>query len=247
MNKKIKDMTVEEYKEYRRKYAKEYNERKKKEKEKNHHDNVIKKLKGKAKKHYISEMSSEDEKNIKKIDDNKFNLINWPNGTFFPLKVLYNSANLYLDYTGFDAFIEVTGCVEIRGEGKDKKIILGINIIVISGSSIGRYFKTYNIWEKDITYMKENITSKNYFKELLPMTQKECSEIKKMSFEKFITTCIEYCNKEKQEAVDIIWSSITPECEKKYGITLEKINSIADVKVNKNKIIKYSKKIKRKK
>ena len=111
MNKKIKDMTVEEYKEYRRKYAKEYNERKKKEKEKNHHDNVIKKLKGKAKKHYISEMSSEDEKNIKKIDDNKFNLINWPNGTFFPLKVLYNSANLYLDYTGFDAFIKVTGCV----------------------------------------------------------------------------------------------------------------------------------------
>lgn len=196
-NKKIKDMTPEEYKAYKKEYYEKYKENKKKQTE----NNITRKLKGKTKKAYKKRKEMERATNYegRKFDEYKDTSI-----LMNPLKTGIAS----FTFEGLDIYCQLNTEIKISGSNKRKRAELNFSILALPNvNNSNSFLKIKNFHNIDITNKLKELTSKNYGEILRPLsTNFFKKEMKKWTTEYFMHFCIHNSHRHKHDAFNIIYN-----------------------------------------
>jgi hypothetical protein len=228
LKKKIKDMTPEEYKEYKNEYTKKYNEKKKIEKEQKLQENIERKTKGKALVHVISENNKEVNTG-KPFSDYKEEVVEIG---FNP----YNELPFIFRKKGIEIVCELFAKAQIIPDSKKNRVNLSTCVRIYQND--GREFMVIKpFWERDASEFICELTTSNFTHILGEITTDYCSKLDKMKTLEFIEECIKNAkDRDVEDIVYFLWSNMSDEYKKSKGLDLKTLEQMAEnSKKNKRK------------
>ena len=165
--KPLKDMTPEEFREYKKGAAKRHSLKVKNAKETAHTTAVANKLSGKAKASWENR-DKEVVRPFAEAEDGTSYMINVDErGGFF--------------FAGLNLFLELLGNVDITGPaGKGRKVFLNIGLAMKSTVDIGNYLYAKSIWQFDVTDKLGELNDKNFHSLLKHHTVEVRNEVDKL-------------------------------------------------------------------
>lgn len=215
-NKCIKDMTFEEYSEYKKKYAKIYNDRKKETENKVRHENVSRKLSGKALNIWNNVKMEPIGKTFSRMTEDKRYMMH-PRVSNVPVSFKAD---------GFNAYCEITAAVNLYVSGRKKIAEVSLSCFILPVRASGSHLSLRNFWIKDVSKFIPELTDKNFYQLLQPITNKEVNKIMKWSTGRFMKLCIDYAQRHKQITAEILWQTLDKEYAKKNNITTTTLNTM---------------------
>lgn len=229
-SKPIKDMTQEEYSEYKKAYAQIYNERKRKKENKEINENVKRRLSGKA-------------LNVWNIDNGKsaespgIKFSGMTENKRYVMHPRVDNKVVTCRAEGLNAYCEITAATNLYVTGRKKIVEVSLSCFVLPDRTSGNHISVRDFWTKNVSDMIPKLTDRNFYSLLQPITNKELDKVMEWPTIRFIKACIDYGQKHKQMIAEILWQTLDKDYAKKHNITdgtLDQMAKSRKKRVNKN-------------
>ncbi len=209
-NKPIKDMTQEEYLEYKKTYARIYNERKKEVKEKEIHKNVSRRLSGKT----LRMWNNEEDDVGRKFSEIKEN-------SRYIMHPKINNGTMICKIDGINAYCELTASVNLSVSEKSRKAEVSLSFFILPKGISSSHLIVKDFWKKDISDLIPKLTDKNFYKLLQPITDEQTKQIIKWTMKEFIEICTNHSVRHRQQTVEILRKTLDLDFIRKHNINLD--------------------------
>lgn len=220
-SKPVKNMTPEEYSEYKKEYARIYNERKRQQKQQIEDKNVSRRLSGKALNIWKNEMLDEN-------DGRKFSQIK-ENAKYLMIPRLNNKISIF-SFDGIRAYCEVTSTVSLSVNEKERRANVSLNFFIIPKNFSGGHIVAEDFWSKDVSDLIDELTDKNFFKKLQPITNEQIESMREWTTIDFLKHVIHNSKKNKMLTAEILWQCFDKSYARENDISMKTLEDIALLK-----------------
>ncbi len=218
-HKPTKEMNEDEYKEYKKEYARRYNERKRQVKESSMNNRVISKLSGKAKTSFECGYNHRTYNNENRFVDIKEN-------KRYPMNPLVKGSLFTLE--GVNVYCEMSAAVNLINLGKTQLVKVSLSIFVIPNFISNSYIKIQDFWKKDVTDKIEELTTSNYSKIIQPITTEKYQDLmNNWTTIDFIKTAIRHGHRNKIITAEILWDCLEHKYSKENNISMKTLMQMA--------------------
>jgi len=225
-SKPIKDMTPEEYSDYKKEYARIYNERKRKAEAKEQHKNVSRRLSGRALNIWNNGDNMESlGREFSKMTENKR----------YIMHPRINNRVGVCKTEGLNAYIEFTAAANLYVIGRRKVAEVSLSCFVLPSNQSGQHLAVKDFWTKDVSSMIPELTDKNFSTLLQPFTNEEFEKVMKWTTLRFMKACIDFGQRHKLQTAEILWQSLDKDYANKNKITMNTLNEMAKSRKNRVK------------
>jgi hypothetical protein len=166
----------------------------------------------------IKEEVESKEKKLLDLDDNTTLLMN-------PVK---NRAITW-SIKGLEALLELKANVYVSGGSrKEKRVYARMNLYLYPKVK-AEGFKIQNFWVKDLSETAEDLTLKNFYDQVQPITTSEYEKtIKKWNLMDFIEKAFLFSDKDKNHTLSTVWDLLDKSYAEKNGLSKDKLAEIAN-------------------